>query len=133
MSLVGRIHEGFGAERGLGMHHADCGGILGHDDPRNDVALQVVDLAMQRALISEVGESPARPKVFDACQSRSENILHCNRFGQRSRRTDNHNAPPVLIPEQFPALGGVSIESASLANQFVAASRQVRDHAGAMA
>lgn len=132
MSLVGRFDENLGAERGLGMDHADCGGFLRHDDAGDNDALQIVFPAMQRAMVGGVGKPPARAEVFDAREARDENILHCNRLGQRSRQKNRHSAPPVLIPAEAPARGSVWRADYS-ANEFVAASRQVRDHAGAMA
>ena len=123
MSLVRRFEEGFGADSGLSLNHADRSGILRHDDARDDDALDLVFPAIQRAMSGEIRKPPANTKVFDACQPGNERVGYGNRFGQRRRQTDRHSAPPKLIPEEFPA-GERSCKGASLANQFGVALRQ---------
>lgn len=129
MSLVGQIYKCLGAHCRFRVHQADSSGIFWHDDASDNDALQIVLATIQRALGRVVRKSKARTEVFDARQPRNVDVLHCNRLGQRSRH-NNHNAPPVLIPEGFPARAGVSVESSSLANKIVAASRQFRDRVG---
>lgn len=133
MSLVCRFEESLGSKRGMRVDHAGGGGILWHDDARDNHALQVVFPAIQRAVIREIRKSPASPEIFDARKPRGKGVRDGNRLRQGSGNRKRHDASRQLIPEQFPARAGVSVESSSLANKFVAASRQFRDHAGAMA
>ena len=126
MTSVRLAHEHLGIECGLRLHEASGNGILGHHNPRDDHALDLVLAAIQGSLRAVVGKPEARTEVFYPRQSGDEGIHNGNRLGQWSQNRCRHIAPPELIPAKAP-VGQASALAVTLANQFVAALRQFRE------